>query len=101
MASKGPRQLETCEDARQKDEKQQVGRGGTLIGYKEGNSLCRVVTHEPGEMVGSPSLESFEPHLAEALHSLIYPQSYLSGLDQRPPEVLANRNYSTNMALNS
>ena len=71
MAPTGPRRLERCGDAQQEDEKQQVARGEILTGYKESNSLCRVVTHRPGEVVGSPSLESFESHPGEALHSLI------------------------------
>lgn len=50
-----------------------------LIGHEEGNSLGRVVTHRPGEVVGSPSSKSFESHLAEALRSLISPQSSLQG----------------------
>lgn len=62
MALMGPRQLERDGDAQQKDERQQV-RGEILSGYKDSNSLCRVVTHRPGEVVGSPSLESCKLHL--------------------------------------
>lgn len=75
MAPKGPRWLETRGNTRQKAEKQQAARGEILMGCKEGNSLCRVVMQRPGEAVGSPSLESFRSHPAEALYSLIYPQS--------------------------